>query len=431
MLSLIAFRCPNLALLALPLLLASGGSTAWGDWPAFRGPTRDGVIAASELPTKWSATENVTWRTELPGQGWSSPIVVEDRIYLTAAVPMEPEAGDNQATAKQGYTLELFILSTETGELISRLELFQQPASAPRIHKKNSHASPTVLHENGRLYVHFGHQGTACLSTTGQIIWRNDSLSYKPVHGNGGSPTIAGDLLIFSRDGGDVAEVTALDKNTGEIVWQTARDVEVRRTFSFCTPYLGEIEGRLQLILPGSNVVQSLNPATGEELWRLRYEGYSVIPRPVYHAGLIFVCTGYDRPKLLAIDPTGVGDVTETHLRWQSDDSIPHTPSLVATNNQILAVSDKGVAICFDATTGEERWKKRVGGNFSASPLLSGSSLYLQSEQGKCTVFELGVEPEKVAVNDIGERTLASFAVVEKDLLIRTDKALYRISNGL
>ncbi|MFN3190398.1 MAG: PQQ-binding-like beta-propeller repeat protein [Aureliella sp.] len=422
------FHSPSWFTRTLALLLAIGCSSALGDWPAFRGPTRDGITSADRLPTKWSPTENVAWRTELPGQGWSSPIVVNDRIYLTAAVPIENGAGDVDG-AKTGYTLELFIVAATSGELISRLELFQQPADAPRIHRKNSHASPTVLHEDGRLYVHFGHQGTACLSTSGEVIWSNDSLSYSPVHGNGGSPTIAGDLLIFSRDGGDIAEVTALDKKTGEIVWQTDRNVEVRRTFSFCTPYLGEIEGREQLILPGSNVVQSLDPTTGEELWRLRYEGYSVIPRPIYHAGLIFVCTGYDRPKLLAIDPTGTGDVTGTHLRWQSDDSISHTPSLIATNNQIVAVSDKGVAICFDASSGEELWKKRVGGNFSASPLLAGRMLYLPDEKGKCTIYELGSEPKQIAVNDMEERTLASYAVLENDLLIRTDQALYRISD--
>jgi outer membrane protein assembly factor BamB len=237
------------------------------------------------------------------------------------------------------------------------------------------------------------------------------------------------DYLIFSRDGADISEITALDANTGEIAWQTERDIAAQKTFSFCTPLLIEANARDQLILPGSNVVQSVDPTSGKEIWRVTYDGFSVIPRPVYESGLVFVCTGFMRASLLAIDPSGSGDVTQTHVNWQSKANIPRTPSLVAFDGKIGMVSDNGVASCFDALSGKEVWKERIGGNFSASPILAGKHLYLISEDGHCTVLNVAHGVRKVAENRLNERTLASPAVVGRDLLIRTSAALYRISN--
>lgn len=397
-------------------------SPAWADWPAFRGPTRDGVVNSRALPTTWTATENIVWRTPLPGQGWSSPVIRGPSIYVTAAVPLQSDS------TKPGYQLELIILDATSGSIQRRVPLFEQPGDSPKIHKKNSHASPTPLLDGERVYVHFGHQGTACLTLGGEIVWRNDSLAYQPVHGNGGSPTIVDNLLIFSRDGAKQSRITALDKNTGSLVWQTERDVEADRKFSFCTPLVIEHSNRRQLILPGSNVVQSLDPSNGQEHWRLRYDGYSVIPRPIFESGLVFVCTGYNKPSLLAIDPSGQGDVTETHLKWRSNENIPHTPSLVAHKGRIALVSDGGIASCFDALQGEQLWKKRIGGNFSASPLLVDADMYLLSEEGDCTILNIESQPTVVAKNKLGERSLASMAVLENDLILRSANAIYRIS---
>ena len=412
------------------------------DWHEFRGPTRQGLVSTDlTLPTDWSATENVRWRTELPGQGWSSPIVVGSRIYLTAAVPVErpapaeePTTEGNTAPPKPApvdYDLALFILDSDSGQVQKRIPLFRQKAAeAPKIHSKNSHASPTPIYDGTHLFLHFGHQGTACTTLEGELVWKNAELGFPPVHGNGGSPVIHGDHLIFSRDGADVSEVVALNKQTGQVSWITQRDVPADKRFSFCTPLLIEVNGQPQLIFPGSNIVQSLNPDTGAEYWRLIYDGYSVIPRPLYVNGIVFICTGYNRPALLAIDPTGSGDVTETHLLWRSDINIPHTPSLVAWQDRVAMVSDKGIAICFDQKTGEELWKQRIGGNFSASPLLHGSTLYLLSESGDCTLLDISGEPQELTRNSLGERTLASPIVIKHDLLIRTAEALYRIKGG-
>ncbi len=405
----------------LSALLIQTPAVIHADWPEFRGPSRAGDATASELPLHWSRMQNIDWRTELPGNGWSSPIVVDSTIYLTTAIPSGPDG------AADGYELATLIVDATNGKLLKRVPIFNQPASAPGIHGKNSHASPTPVFDGENIFVHFGHQGTACLSPTGDVVWKNDELGYPPVHGNGGSPMVVDNLLIFSRDGADIADITALDKRTGKVVWQTSRDVKASKQFSFCTPALFEIDGQRQLILPGSNVVQSLDPTTGRELWRVQYEGYSVIPRPIYESGLVFVCTGYDRPSLLAIDPTGRGDVTETHVRWRAGPGIAHTPSLIGHNGNVVTVSDNGIASCFNAQTGKELWKERIGGNFSASPLLVGDQLYLLSEDGVCTVLDISREPKEIASNKIEERCLASFAVVDGDLLLRSDKALYRI----
>lgn len=411
-------------------ILVANTNAAEIDWPEFRGPSTFGIATSKSLPTSWSATENIAWRTELPGEGWSSPIVVRGKTYLTAAVPVETDNTDE--SEKKPYTLQLLICDVGTGKLLKSIDLFQQPSSSAKIHKKNSHASPTPTFDGENIFVHFGHQGTACVTLSGNIVWKNDALAYKPVHGNGGCPTVVDDLLIFSRDGAATSEITAMEKETGKIAWQVQRNVTANKKFSFCTPLLLEPQkndGRRQLILPGSNVVQSLNPATGEEWWRASYDGYSVIPRPIYEAGLVFICTGYNTPSLIAIDPTGSGDVTQTHIRWQTDKTIPHTPSLVGFDGKIAMVSDKGISSCFDAQSGTPIWKERIGGNFSASPILAGNLMYLLSEEGTCTILDISTEkPTEIAVNKLGERTLASPAVVGDDLLIRTASALYRIS---
>ncbi len=403
-------------------------STSLADWHQFRGPSGNGKVDVP-IPTTWSETENVLWRTEVPGEGWSSPIVVGNEIFLTAAIPIAASQQPADTPPPMDLDLCLLKLDAATGKQIQRISLFTEYSiSAPKIHQKNSHASPTPIFDGHHIFVHFGHQGTACVDLDGAVLWRNDSLGYPPVHGNGGSPVVVDQLLIFSRDGQDISEVTALDKMTGEVAWQRERHVETAKRFSFCTPLVLKVGDQTQLILPGSDVVQSLNPANGEEIWRVRYEGYSVIPKPIFEAGLVFISTSYDRPKLLAVDPTGTGDVTDSHVRWTaSSANIPHTPSLVALDGKVAMVSDKGIAACYDALTGAELWKERIGGNYSASPLVSGTLVYLLSEEGVCTVLDIANLPQEIAQNKLNARTLASPAVVGNDLLIRTDKSLLRI----
>ena len=219
------------------------------DWPEFRGPTGQGLVGKGSLPTTWSKDKNVVWKQEIPGKGWSSPVVAGGRVYLTTAVPQEN--GDQ--------SLRALCLNAAKGDILWEKEIFRQKGKqAPRIHGKNSHASPTPLVRDGKLFVHFGHQGTACLDLDGKILWRNTTLRYSPVHGNGGSPILVDDMLVFSCDGGDKRFVAALNVADGKVRWKTPRNVEASRKFSFSTPLLIDVEGRKQIISPGSNVVCAL-----------------------------------------------------------------------------------------------------------------------------------------------------------------------------
>lgn len=298
-----------------------------------------------------------------------------------------------------------------------------------RIHRKNSHASPTPVIDGNRIYVHFGYQGTACLSLSGDVLWMNRDLYFKPTHGNGGSPVLAAGNLIFTCDGDSEPKIVALNAATGKLAWSTPRPVSAKKTFSFCTPSVIEVAGQLQVVAPGSDCVLALDPATGETIWDVRYEGYSVVPKPVYHRGLVFISTSFDNSKMLAIRPTGKGIVTETHVAWQLDRNVPKTPSMIAHDGLVYSISDDGIATCVEAESGELVYRKRIGGNYSASPLLAGDKLYFTSEEGVTTVVRAGQDFEEVGSNALEERTLASLAVLGDSILLRTATALYRIQD--
>jgi outer membrane protein assembly factor BamB len=410
---------PLVLALAISLIVPTAVRAAWTE---FRGPTGQGHSDSTSLPLTWSADDQIRWRTEVPGQGWSSPVVQDDRVYLTAAMPVD---------GSDDYSLQLLILDGGSGQIHRSVEVFRQQAStAPRIHDKNSHASPTPVLEGDRIYVHFGHQGTACLDVEGQIVWRNDSIRYSPTHGNGGSPIIAGDHLIFSCDGSSDPFIVALNKHTGELAWKTPRVTDADKTFSFSTPLLIEVGGQPQVVSPGSNCVVAYSPETGEEIWRVRYQGFSVIARPVFGDGLVYISTSFASPQLLAIQTDGQGDVTDTHLAWTARRGAPNTPSPLLVGPYLFMISDRGVASCLDAKSGELYWQERLDGGFSSSPLYAHGRVYFQNEAGVTYVVAAEPEFQELARNDLGERTLASFAVIDDDLLIRSESHLYRIGQS-
>lgn len=391
------------------------------DWPEFRGPTGQGIVASGKLPIEWSPTKNIVWKQAIPGLGWSSPVIHDGQVYLTSAVPI---AG----AAENDRSLQAICLEATSGKLLWQTDINRQEgAKAPKIHSKNSHASPTPLIQDGKMYVHFGHYGTACLDLAGKIVWKNTDLKYEPVHGNGGSPIIVDNALIFSGDGRDKPFVAALDRQTGALLWKTPRNFETEKYFSFCTPLLIAVNGQKQVVLPASGGVAAYNPQTGQEIWRVNYKGYSVIPRPVYGHGLLYICTGYDAPVLLAIRPDGQGDVTKTHVAWSMKKAVPHTPSLLLVGDELYMVSDNGFASCVDAKTGTLHWQQRIGGNYSSSLIFADGKIYFQSEQGTGLVIKASKEFEQLAKNDLNERSLASYAAADGALYIRTDKHLYRV----
>ena len=396
------------------------------DWPQFRGPRGDGHSTSSNVPLTWSETENIAWKTPVPGKGWSSPVVVDDRIFLTSAVA----AVDDQDATDVDRSLRALAIDGETGAILWDIEVFQQPAAgAPQIHKKNSHASATVVVEGDRVYVHFGHMGTACLNRNGEILWKNQELKYTPVHGNGGCPIIVGGHLIFSCDGGSDPFIAALDKITGTLAWKQPRVTDASRTFSFSTPSYFEIDGVPQVITPGSNGVSALNPQTGEELWRCNYDGYSVIPKPLLGHGLLFVGTGYDDASLMAIKPGTTGEVRANNVAWVIDKRAPHTPSFLLIGNELYFVSDGGIATCVDARTGSIHWQERSGGRaFSASPIFADGRIYLQDEYGLGLVIAPGKEFKVLAKNQLDGATLASPTPADGALYIRSATHLYKVA---
>lgn len=402
------------------LMLVVACSTGRGaDWPQFRGPSGQGVAEFTGVPLHWSASENIAWKTELPGLAWSSPVIVDGRVYLTNAVETSPNS----------FSLQALCLAARDGAILWEKPLFEHDGDV-QIHKKNSHASPTPYVDQGRVFVHFGPHGTACLSTEGEVLWKTDKLKYAPQHGNGGSPALVNGTLIICCDGTDDQYVVGLDAGTGAIRWRTDRDTAPSRGFSFSTPLPIDVDGKIQVVCPASDAVFAYDPATGDEVWRVQYEGgYSVVPRPVFAQGLVFVCTGYNKPKILAIDPRGSGDITDTNIRWTLDRGAPHNPSPLVVGGELYCVSDRGIATCVDIKTGEIHWQERLGGNFSASPTYADGRVYFQDEEGTTIVVRAATEFEELARNQLtdGARTFASFGVQDGTLFVRSERALYRI----
>jgi outer membrane protein assembly factor BamB len=346
--------------------------------------------------------------------------LVHGRIYLTSAIP--DAAGE--------ITLNVLCLDQASGTLLWNREVFRPEAGDARaMHRKNSAASPTPLCVDDRLYVHFGHMGTAALDLEGNVLWRQNSHKYKPVHGTGSTPVLVGDSLIFGADGAKDPCLIALDAKTGAIRWQKPRNTPAKKQFSFCTPQVIQVDGQTQVISPHSGFVSAYSPADGTELWKVAYgEGYSVVPRPVYAHGLLFLSSGFDSAKLYAIRPEGAaGDVTETHVAWTLKKGAPHTPSVVVVGDQLFCVADSGIASCIDARTGEVHWSERLEGNFSASPFASGDRIYFLNESGSTFVVKASKTFELLATNALSERTLASPAPTEGALFIRSEEHLFKL----
>lgn len=383
-----------------------------GEWPQFRGPEGQGHATAQGLPTEWSETQNIAWKSPLGGTGWSSPVIQGSQVWLTVA-------------ADEGRSLRAVRVDRDSGKIVRDVEVFHQDDPGT-IHKKNSHASPTPVLEDDRVYVHFGAFGTACLSTDGKILWKNNELQYNHRHGPGGSPVIYQNLLFVSCDGTDVQFVTALDKNTGSVQWKVKRPDESRMAFS--TPLVVNIDGQDQLISSGGDQVIAYAPKTGQEIWRVSYDGYSLVPRPVVGHGLVFICTGYDTPSLIAVELGGQGNVTDSHVAWTMKKGAPLNPSPLLIGDELYLISDNGIASCVDARTGEKHWQQRLGGNFSASPAYADGRIYCLDEDGHAIVFAA----DKSEFKQLGEgrvdgRTLASMAFAGRSIFLRTDSNLYRI----
>jgi outer membrane protein assembly factor BamB len=395
------------AFLALPATVARAQ-----DWPQFRGPGGQGHSSETDLVGAFSETKNVLWKTPVPGLGWSSPVVTGGKVWLTAA------------TGDRDVSLRLLAFDIETGREAVNVEVFR--VRSPRdINPKNSWASPTPIVDGDRVYVHFGADGTAALTTAGEIVWKKQ-FPYQSQHGAGGSPIVYGDLLIFSCDGSDTAFVVALDKQTGKIRWRTNRRAPYDQAYT--TPLVIRVGDRDELVSIGAFRAAAYDPLTGKEIWRVSYgDGFSNVPRPVFGHGLVYIATGFQQPSLIAVRADGAGDVSKTHVAWTLARGAPLTPSPLLVGDELYVVSDAGILTCVDARTGTIHWQQRLGGTYSASPVLADNRIFFQSEQGTVSVLAPGKEFRLLTRNALDGAMLATLAVSGGSFFIRTDSHLYRI----
>lgn len=392
------------------------------DWPQFRGPGGQGYTEASGLPLSWSDTQNVRWRTELPGRGFSSPVVLSNQVWVTVAT-------DNE------QSLRAVGLDRDSGRILFNIEVFR--AVPERLGSALSGlASPTPVLEPGRLYVCFGTYGTACVATdTGKVLWQNNRFRFgHDNNGPGSSPIVHDGLLILTCDGTNVRYMTALDKNTGDIRWLTPRSNVIHTgpgaSKSYGTPLVTPVDGQEQLISPGAHRVSAYEPLTGKEIWSCDLPGWSIVPRPVVGHGMVYICTGGDLPELWAIRSDGHGVVSDSHVAWKYKKQVPMVASTLLIGPHLYMVSTGGIATCLDAVKGTAVWTERLGGgDYYASLLYAQATglIYSFSNSGRTTVFKAEPTFNPVATNALGDGFMASAAVAGKAFYLRSRTHLYRI----
>ena len=414
------------------------------EWTQFRGPDGQGVSQATGLPTIWSETENIVWKAAIPGEGHSSPVISGDQIWVTTAIAeklSEAEMQERLSAVKnsQGLLLagtlrlQAVCISRKSGEVLHNITLFTIEKPEPK-HALNSYASPTPVISGNRVFFHFGTYGTAAVNReTGELLWKNDSLKLEHQNGPGSSPIVWQDFVIVHLDGTDTQSIAALKGATGEIAWQTKRSGQMDPTpelqKAYGTPLLVELGDRPLIISQAANWVYGYDARDGKEIWKASYGklGFSTVPRPVVRGDTVYVATSYMQSRLLAVKMTGEGDVTGTHIAWMSDKQIPQKPSMILIGENIYFVSDAGIVRCLNAENGDEKWFSRLAGDYSASPLAAEGRIYFFNQDGVCTVLKAGDAFEVLAKNSLDSAIMASPAVADKSLFVRTATALYRI----
>ena len=433
----------------IPCLVALLGTvatlSATPEWPEWRGPGGQGHAASgARPPLQWSETEGVVWKTAIPGRGWSSPVIDGKRIWLTTAheTPAKPEdakrrlksnTADQPLVLLEKVDLHAICVDRDTGRIVRDIRLFSE--QEPQwVHELNSYASPTPVVGSGRAYFHFGTFGTACVDTrSGKVLWSNSDLRIMHENGPGSSPILWKDRLIFHLDGSDTQSVVALDTATGRVAWRTPRSGEMSSNpqlkKSYATPAIVTRGGREELISQGADWLYGYDPATGRELWKVRYgqTGFSLSSRAVFGNGMAYLSTGFMKPEIQAFQ---LDAQPQPLQRWKYSKGAPTMPSLLLVGDELYFVSDSGgFFTCLDAKTGAEQFRERMGGNHNASPMYAGGRIYLPSREGSVTVLEPGRRFHPVATNSLSGKIMATPAAVGRSLFIRTDRALYRLES--
>ena len=391
-------------------------------WSQFRGHYGNGIIKSTSAPINWSDDTNIDWKTPIHDRGWSSPVIWNDQIWMTTAT-------------KEGNKMYAICVNKLSGKIEHDIHVFDVK-SPQAITNENTYASPTPVVEEGRVYVHFGTYGTACISTKdGQILWKRRDLNCDHEIGAGpaSSPFIYNNFLIFNVDGRDVQYVIALNKETGETAWKTNRsvdfsDVQVNQRKAYGTPFIIPRGNSNQMVSIGAKGVYSYDPENGKELWKAEHRGWSIAPRPVYGEGLVFTMIDRDRPEMWAIKPNGSGDITETHIEWKETKRMPPRASPIIIKGLLFVVDRNGYISCIEAKTGKSIWQKRMKGRFSASPILANNLIYFFNEDTVCTIIKPTRELVIVAENKLSsDKLMATPAFDENSIYIRTENNLYRI----
>ncbi|MDA0658453.1 MAG: PQQ-binding-like beta-propeller repeat protein [Planctomycetota bacterium] len=396
------------------------------DWLEYRGPHGNGHSEATDLPVRWSEQENVVWKVPIHGLGWSTPVVLDGQIWLTTAT-------------EDGHTMSVLCLNRSTGEILFDDKLLEVSDPQPLGNKLNSYASPSPVAEAGRVYVHFGTYGTACYDVkTREVRWLRRDLPCNHFRGPASSPVIFENLLIFHMDGSDYDYIVALNKENGETVWSTNRstdygdlgpdnkpaaDGDYRKAFN--TPILITVGDSVQLISPSAKAVYGYDPRTGREIWQVRHDGHSTACRTLFDGKHVLVNTGSGTTELLAIDPNGSGDITDTHIRWRERRQIPKRSSPLLIADRIYSVTDQGIAACHRVENGELVWQHRVGDEFSASLLFACGRIYCFDQSGDGIVLDPSDEYRELARNRLDNGCMASPVAVNHELYLRTKSHLY------
>ncbi len=418
--------------------LVSASLAATADWPEFRGPSGDGHASAvgdkpAGLPLHWSETENIKWKTEIPYRGWSTPVVMGGQVWLTTAT-------------EDGHDFFAICVDAETGKIRFNEKVFQSDNPEPLGNgaSMNCYATPSPLIEPGRVYVHFGSFGTACLdTTTGKVLWKRDDLRCRHYRGPSSSLVRFEDLLILTFDGADLQYHVALDKKTGKTVWKTdrsvkwndendpgqmAREGDHRKAHS--TPLIVTANGKFQMLSAGAKAAYGYDPRTGRELWRVQYPDFSAAPRPLFDHGIAYLMTGMTKSELLAVKTDGEGDVTETKVVWRLKTHIGKYASPLLVDGLIYTAADESFITCVEAATGQVVWAERIGGKYAASPIYADGRLYSFSQEGTTTVLKPGRTFEPLATNTLSSGFMASPAVVGKAFYLRTRTHLNRVESA-
>jgi outer membrane protein assembly factor BamB len=413
----------------ISLLLLTGTLTA-ENWPGWRGPTGDGISSEKDLPTRWSNTDNIAWKTSIVGKGHSSPIIWDDRVFLTTSVTEKNER-------------KLLCLNRLDGKILWERVVINSPPEST--HNLNSRASGTPTTDGKRVYVTFlmakGEEviapnvGSERLITPGRIMvaaydfegneqWKTDVGDFVSAHGFNTCPVLFEDLVIINGDHDGEAYIVALDGETGKERWRTMRK---NKTRSYVTPIIRKIGDRTQMILSGSLCVASYDPRTGNRHWIIDGPTEQFVASMVYNGEHVFVTGGYPQKHILAIDPNGTGNVTKSHIAWRTNNGAAYVPSPIVSGNHLLVVADNGVANCFDAKSGKRLWRERLDGGHSPSAVMANGITYCLSDKGEATLIRLGDKFEVVAKNDLREPVSASPAISQGQIFIRTHQALYCI----